>query len=151
MYKIAPLILFFSLCNVTFADSIHCLDLERRQNRLTFFYNKKDPQDKPYFYVKVLTADQKTSLNFDRIQSLKNHLSHISPSQYEIPQNAKKLYIIKSSAKLTTFAYSSQVIPSKGKTKYRGASNHPKLLPREKRSSEPNYLENVLNICEFTL
>ena len=153
MFKItAILILLFSFFNVASADTINCLDLERRQNRLTFFYDKKDPSDKPYFYVKVLASGIKSPSNFDSIKSLKDHLFHVSGgTQYEIPKNAQKIYIIKSLEKLDVLAYASQVIPSTGKTKKRGASNHPKLLPSETRNTDLARGKNVLDVCEHKL
>ncbi|MCK4493580.1 MAG: hypothetical protein KAU26_05960 [Methylococcales bacterium] len=159
MFKIKALILFlsFSTVSVSVANAENCLALERNQNRLTFFYDKKNQRDRPYFYVKVQTTENKTgqSLNFEEIKSLKKHLVHISnasPRQYEIPKNAEKLYIVKSSSKLNFFAYSTQIIPSTNTIKNRGASNHPKLLPREKiGTGQPTLSKSSINVCEFSL
>ncbi|MCK5729137.1 MAG: hypothetical protein KAH08_07930 [Methylococcales bacterium] len=157
MSKINALILFLSFFTVSIAKADNCLALERNQNRLTFFYDKKNQRDRPYFYVKVQTTENNTgkSLNFEEIKSLKRHLFHIAnlnPSQYEIPKNAEKIYIVKSSSKLNSFAYSTQVIPSTNATKNRGASNHPKLLPRETiNAGQPTLSKSPINVCEFSL
>ncbi|MCK5898920.1 MAG: hypothetical protein KAG06_07615 [Methylococcales bacterium] len=157
MCKINALIICLSFFTVSIANADNCLALERNQNRLTFFYDKKNQRDRPYFYVKVQTTENNAqgSLNFEEIKSLKKHLTHISnvsPSQYEIPKNAEKLYIVKSSSKLNFFAYSTQIIPSTNPTKNRGASNHPKLLPREKMSTgQPSLSKSPINVCEFSL
>ncbi len=144
-----------------------CLQLQRNDDLLTFFYARQDEDDRPYFYAKV--AMDESVLDNDGIMALDNYLeraSRSSPRQYRIPGNAKKLYIIKSFSEVKNLSLSSRVIPAIVDDNHdgtvetvdisRGAGNHPQeSIPPVTRDSRTRgsvaSSDREVNICEFSL
>ncbi len=169
MYKKLILILFFHSLAANADKNSDCLTVNQEQNKLTFFYAKQGKEDKPFFYAKVLTDkfSANKSMTWQDVQGMPEHLFRLSntePKQYQIPDNAKTLYIIKSIESLAAikgFETNTRIVPTIQNSKKtrgifedatkRNTGNFIRALPKETQKLNSREIANAVEICEFRL
>jgi hypothetical protein len=169
MHKKLIIIFFFYSLTANADKKSTCLTVNQEQNKLTFFYSKEGKGDKPYFYAKVLTDKLPANKSMTRkdVQGMPEHLIRLSntePKQYQTPDNAKTLYIIKSVESLETikgFETSTRIVPTIQKSKKtrgvfedatkRNTGNFIRALPQETQKQSSEELVTAAKICEFRL
>ncbi len=169
MSKKLILILFFYSLTANADKNSTCLTVNQEQNKLTFLYAKQGTEDKPFFYAKVLTdkLPANKSITWQEVQRLPEHLFRLSntePKQYQIPDNAKTLYVVKSLESLETikgFETSTRIVPTiQNRKKTRGVfedatkrntGNFIRALPQETQKQSSEEIANTVKICEFGL
>jgi hypothetical protein len=155
MYKALIFILFFYSLLANADAKNDCLTVSHQANKLSFFYAKQEEQDKPYFYAKVLkdnvTNKEITWQTLQEINELLIPLSNTEPKQYQIPDNAKAIYIVKSEGSLQAskgFGVPARIVPAvrkNKKTTTRNTGNFIRVLPKE------TIKQSAVKICEFKL
>jgi hypothetical protein len=127
-------------------------------NTLTFFYTPKAKADQPYFYVKAMAAGENPVKTVAAVMATGETLPFFGnaiPPYYQVPEQAKKLYIVKATSKLTQADPLAQVTPEltevagledSGK---RNASIFASPLPPETHT-KVSRAEAVM-ICEYAL
>ncbi|MCF6203575.1 MAG: hypothetical protein L3J59_07890 [Methylococcaceae bacterium] len=169
MSKKLILILFFYSLIANADNNSTCLIVNQEQNKLTFFYSKQGKEDKPFFYAKVLTDKLPANKNmtWQDVKGLPEHLLRLSntePKKYQIPDNAKVIYIVKSSESLETingFEIYTRIVPAiQNRKKTRGVfedatkrntGNFIRALPKETQKLNSRKIANAVEICEFRL
>ncbi|NOT84625.1 MAG: hypothetical protein HOP02_07580 [Methylococcaceae bacterium] len=152
---------FYSV--VGLADNSHdaCLGIQKlTHNKITFFYNQQDKADKPYFYVKVMSGNETPEKSLTAILGMNGNLLSVpntTPHLYQVPEYAKKLYIVKAQNKLAKFDVLAEVLPAlqdveaqaKAKGIRRNVNIYPQRLPPETKLLAGG--EGGVNICELAL
>lgn len=165
MFKAFFLIFFYSVAAVADESPDVCLGIKKLEpNKLTFFYTRQDESDKPYFYVKpVIEESEGAEATLQDIQKMVGYLLYIpktDPHQYQVPEQVKKIYVVRSKNKLTDFSASSQVVPTVqggenvvrfAVKKKRNANNNPHPLPPKTKTRGISTGDNGVKICEFDL
>lgn len=151
MFKILALPICFCSFAV-FADTTEeaCLGIQKLpSNTLAFFYNQQNKADAPYFYIKAMTGNETPGNDLSAIMAVGKNLTavqHTKPIFYQLPEQAKKLYIIKTPVKIATDPQA-QVVPvinNPGNVengRRRNVSNDPHPLPDP--TTQQHRLQNV--------
>jgi hypothetical protein len=159
-------IILLSLCWSFYAQGNSldnaCLSVQKlTSNKLSFFYNPKDKLDKPYFYIKAEIGTNLLPINLEDLNKGSNlrYLPNTNPPIYQIPENAKKLIILKSPSKLEKIESDAQIEPIfeiaeidsalLAKRPRRNVTNYPQPLPPESNQLVDNH--NDIRICELLL
>jgi hypothetical protein len=147
MFKAFFLIFFYSMSVLAIEDADVCLGVKKLgPDKLSFytreFYTREE--DKPYFYAKVVTEESDGKVvTLEVLKNMPGHLLYLPPAnprEYQVPEKAKKLYVVKSKTSIKDFDLSAQIVPTMRKeerdvidlsVKKRNASNDPHPVPRE--------------------
>ncbi|MFK5950899.1 MAG: hypothetical protein QM500_19275 [Methylococcales bacterium] len=162
-YKLILIIFFYSL-TANASNEATCLKVKQQQNKLTFFYTKPVAEGLLYFYAKVETNSppRKKQITWHDVQGMTEHLlvlQNTEPKQYFFPENAKKLYIVKSLEPLDSiqgFGKPARITPADISRMHssitkRNAGNFIRILPAETKIQHSEEANKTANICKFSL
>jgi hypothetical protein len=142
MFKVIILMILLYAANAAAetADD-QCLGVHKISHRqLSFFYHRQAGSDNNYFYVKAMAENEPQEQNGADILTKGENLEFVqntTPTYYQVPEHAQRLYILQAKTKLEDIDPSAQVIPEmdtnnnfKGR-RTRNVANNPQLLPPE--------------------
>ncbi len=163
LYRLILIIFFYSL-TANASNKAACLKVKQQQNKLTFFYTKPATEGLLYFYAKVETnsSPSEKKITWHDVQGMAEHLlvlQNTEPKQYLFPENAKKLYIVKSLEPLGSiqgFGKPARITPADISRMHssitkRNAGNFIRILPAETKIQKSEQINKTANICKFTL
>ena len=150
MFRATLLTLLF-YASASQADNMiktECLTVKQDGDRVSFSYAKRNEQDKPYFYAKVMMSGGGETLTLREVQRFGVDLVYFpqtEPKLYQVPEGAKVLYLVKSENRVAEFEQpSSRVVPVIDDKKKRNAGNYLRALPMEVKQYNQK-------LCEFIL
>ena len=155
MYR-ATLLTLLLYASASQADNMiktECLTIKRDGDRVSFSYAKRNEQDKPYFYAKVMMSGGDERLTLREIQRFGVDLVYLpetEPKLYQMPEGAKGLYLVKSKNRVAEFSQFARVVPvvtdKLDDKKKRNARNYLRFLPKERKITVENTLTSICSI-----
>jgi hypothetical protein len=154
MYKVLMLpVYLFSLAVMADMNNEACLGIQKMPtNQLAFFYTSQDKAGAAYFYAKVMPTSGIAETTADTILGMGENLRPVpntNPHYYQIPDHAKKLYLVRSKASLSGVDPLARIIPvnnTQRDTRNVGIFSAP--LPAETTQSVNGV---PVNVCEIVL
>lgn len=142
MFKVLTLMILLYASNaVAETADDQCLGVHKiSHHQLAFYYHRQAGADDNYFYVKAMTDNEPHEQNGADILAKGENLEFVqntTPTYYQVPEHAQRLYILQTKTKLEDIDPLAQVIPEMDTNsifksrRTRNVDNNPQLLPPE--------------------